>query len=56
MQVPRHRRKHRVVSDLSGPLLTTKLYLPPLPPGYLARPRLVAQLEVGLCLRRKERG
>jgi hypothetical protein len=55
MQVPRHRHKHRAVSDLNGPLLTTKLYLPPLPPGYLARTRLMAQLEVGLHLRWKER-
>ena len=35
------------------PLLTTKLYIPPLRPGMVSRPRLIERLNAGLLSRRK---
>ncbi len=37
---------------MSIPLLTTKLYIPPVRPGLVSRPRLIERLKVGLLSRR----
>jgi len=38
---------------LSTPLLTTKLYIPPVRPELLSRPRLIERLNAGLLHKRK---
>ncbi len=39
------RREHR---ELASPLLTTKLYIPPVRPDWVPRPHLIARLDAGL--------
>jgi hypothetical protein len=36
--------------ELTVPLLTTKLYIPPVRPELVSRPRLIEQLEAGLAV------
>jgi LuxR family maltose regulon positive regulatory protein len=38
---------------MATPLLNTKLYVPPVRPGLVARPRLIERLDEGLHLGRK---